>query len=279
MNIEDFVDHFCSKLKVLKSHDFIQKQQSNYVKQKKDELKPGEFLIECDFSENYAFIVQEAAQAFHYNNNQATLYTAICYYREEKELLHDNFIIISDCTAHDANAVHICNTKIIEHLQKRHKVKKIIYVSDGAKQHFKNRYNIQNLAYHVSDCGIPAEWHFHVTAHGKGAHDGLGATLKILARKYSLQTSSINSILTAEQLYSWAKQNLENITVYYYSQSDHTKSTRHLKRRFDRAPAIPRIQSNHSFVPVFDRKEPTKIKLSIGKFSICPNKDIFNMDI
>jgi hypothetical protein len=59
------------------------------------------------------------------------------------------------------------------------KQKKIIYVSDGAKQHFKNKFNIIDLMKHHTDFGIKAEWHFHVTAHGKGPHDGIGAAMKI----------------------------------------------------------------------------------------------------
>ena len=35
-------------------------------------LNEEEFLIFLDFAESYAFIIQNAAQAFHWNNNQAT---------------------------------------------------------------------------------------------------------------------------------------------------------------------------------------------------------------
>ena len=65
--------------------------------------------------------------------------------------------------------------------------KKIFYFSDGAAAQYKNRKNFANLAYHEEDYGVPAEWHFFATSHGKGPCDGIGGTVKRLATKASLQ--------------------------------------------------------------------------------------------
>ena len=35
-----------------------------------------------------------------------------------------------------------------------------------------------NLCFHEADFGVPAEWHFSATSHGKGACDGVGGTVK-----------------------------------------------------------------------------------------------------
>ena len=51
---------------------------------------------------------------------------------------------------------------------------KIKHFSDGASSQYKNQKNIHNLCLHESDFGIPAEWHFLATSHGKGACDGIG---------------------------------------------------------------------------------------------------------
>ena len=34
------------------------------------------------FAENYAFVVQNAAQSFHSNNDQATIFTVVIYYKD-----------------------------------------------------------------------------------------------------------------------------------------------------------------------------------------------------
>jgi hypothetical protein len=57
----------------------------------------------------------------------------------------------------------------------------IIYFSDGCAAQYKNRKNFLNLCNHDADFGLPAEWHFFATSHGKGPCDGVGGTVKRLA--------------------------------------------------------------------------------------------------
>ena len=66
-------------------------------------------------------------------------------------------------------------------------LKKVYYFTDGAAAQYKNKKNFVNLAFHVKDYMIEAEWHFFATAHGKGAPDGIGGTLKRQAARASLQ--------------------------------------------------------------------------------------------
>ena len=40
------------------------------------------------FAENYAFVVQNAAQSFHWNNDQATIFTVLIYYKKDNILKH-----------------------------------------------------------------------------------------------------------------------------------------------------------------------------------------------
>ena len=44
---------------------------------------------------------------------------------------------------------------------------KLIYFSDGAASQYKNYKNFINLCYHENDFGVPAEWNFFATSHGK----------------------------------------------------------------------------------------------------------------
>ena len=67
---EDFAEQICERLLELKPHSFTAKQQSYFFKDLKDTLKEGEFLILCDFAENYAFVVQNAAQSFNWKLDQ-----------------------------------------------------------------------------------------------------------------------------------------------------------------------------------------------------------------
>ena len=65
----------------------------------KDNLITGNFVVTLDFSENFAFVVQEAVQGFHWNNNQATVHPFVIYYKNNKtnKIEYVSYVGISDC--------------------------------------------------------------------------------------------------------------------------------------------------------------------------------------
>ena len=172
--VDEFVDMFCEKLELLRPHSFIAAQQASYYSDCKSGLAP--------FAEYYSFVLQDAAQGFHWNNSQATIHPFAAYFKKSGELCHLSFVIVSECLHHDTTAVHLYQRCFIAFLRRflpaRSQPQKIIYFSDGAASQYKNRKNFINLCYHKEDFGISAEWHFSTTVHGKGACDGLGGTIK-----------------------------------------------------------------------------------------------------
>ena len=71
---EEFINTLFEKFPKLLLHSFLASQQSSYLTHLKQSLKEGEYLIICDFAENYSFILQDAVQGFHWNNAQATVH-------------------------------------------------------------------------------------------------------------------------------------------------------------------------------------------------------------
>lgn len=255
MPMQEFIDLLCVRLKSLKSHHFIATEQTAYMKERKESLTDGEVLVQCDFSENYNFIAQDAAQSFHYNNDHCTVHPAVYYYRYNNEIRHRSLVLLSESLLHDTAAVYLMQTVLIEHIREVCDViTKVIYVTDGAAQHYKNRYQIANLLSHREDFGIDAEAHYHATAHGKTACDGVGAVLKREARRRSLQIVRGEPILTPDALYQWAKGHFKDLDVFYYTKQDHEDTQKRLKQRFDSAKAIPSIQKNHCFIPGPERE-------------------------
>jgi len=115
---------------------------------------------------------------------------------------------------------------LIPELKKNIKnLKKIIYMTDGAKQHFKNRYQIANLIHHKEDFGIKVEWHYSATVHGKSAYDGIDETFKREAYRANLIAKPDNALLTAEALYKWAKSNSKKLKFFYFGKIYHEKKT------------------------------------------------------
>lgn len=253
--VDDFIEELCTKLINLKTHHFVATEQSAFLKNLRSNLKAGEVLVQLDFSENYAFLVQDAAQVFHYNNDQCTVHPIVYYYStEDKVIQHQSIILLSDSLTHDTDAVFLSQQLLIDHIKKRCKAEKIYYFTNGAKQHYKNRFNMANLLHHEEDFGVQAEWHFHATAHGKGPCDGVGATLKRGATRASLQAPAHRAILTPQALLKWCKQNLSNIDIYFYTKQEHERVKRRLQHRFTEAKSIPDIQKSNSFTPLPGKK-------------------------
>lgn len=77
VDVSDFVEGLCDKLQILKPHSYIAKQQSEFIASTKENLKDGEVLVMFDFSENFSYVVQDASQAFHFNNDQCTVFPVV----------------------------------------------------------------------------------------------------------------------------------------------------------------------------------------------------------
>ena len=140
---EEFADTFCEKLELLRPHSFVASEQASFYAKCKSSLQPGEILVTADFSENYSFVLQDAAQGFHWNNSQATLHPFVAYFLDSGEVRHLSYVIISDCLHHDTVAVYLFQKWFIaflkDHLPERLQPKKMIYFSDGASSQYKNR--------------------------------------------------------------------------------------------------------------------------------------------
>lgn len=127
----------------------------------------------------------------------------------------------------------------------RDNVKKIFYFSDGAGSQYKNRFNLSNLANHVIDHNVEAEWNFFATSHGKGACDGVGGTVKRHAKKSSLQSN--DPITSAEKLFNWAKSFFKKISFFYCTSQQHAAHDELREPRFSEAKAIKDTMQFHFF--------------------------------
>lgn len=258
---DDFLDELLRKLSMLLMHSFVAKEQSKFLDDLKSELKEGELILICDFSENFSFVIQDEVQGFHWNSLQATIHPIIVYYKEANVLKHRSIVVISECLIHNTVAVHLFQKKVIELLHDGlidEKTKKIFYFSDGCAAQYKNKKNFINLCYHKADFGIDAEWHFFATSHGKGPSDGLGGTVKRLASKASLQRPFEDQILTPFQLYLWCTENIKNCNFVYAKIEEHIEEEKALKERFSQCQTIVGTRKKHCYIPQSKSQVKTK---------------------
>ncbi|KAJ4438226.1 hypothetical protein ANN_14165 [Periplaneta americana] len=137
--------------------------------------------------ENFAIKHQNEVMAGHWVNDPAssvTIYTAVLYYRqsEESNELHSQcYAVISDAPRHTTSEAEAFNKAILEDFCNNtpNPTKKVIAWTDGAAAHFKNRYMMATMSNDNYLNGIEYEsWNFFESYHGKGEHDGVGATVK-----------------------------------------------------------------------------------------------------
>ena len=250
--VDEFLDLFVGMLKKLKYHDFIAKTQAKFMKDTKQSLKPGEYLVIADFSENFSFIVQDEVQSFHWNNNQATIHPFVCYYMDSGKLSNLCFIVIAESREHDTIAVHLFQRKLIEFLTMHsgEKPKRICYMSDRCAAQYKNRKNFLNLCNHFADFGVQAEWHFFATSHGKSAGDGAGGTLKRLATKASLQRIYSGHILTPHDLYKFAVEEIKGMHFAFATCAEYEYEAQNLQERLKHSRTIPGTHQIHCAKPI-----------------------------
>lgn len=183
----------------------------------------------------------------------APVFPVVFYYESGNEIKHRSIVLLSDSATHDAAAVYIMQEKVIPEIQKVcSNVKKIVYVTDGVKQHFKNRFQMCNLINHKQDFNLEAEWHCYATAHGKGACDGIRAIVKREATRTSLQAKPNEAILNPEALFSWARKKFTNIEFFFYSKKNHQRTQKLLAKRLADAPRVTKIQMAHAFIPTIN---------------------------
>ena len=243
-SVEELIPYLCQKLCELL-----------LLRTTRENLKDGQFQVIVDFAKNYSFTVQDAIPGFNWNNDQATVYNIIIYYKDNTDVKYCSLVIISDCLSHDTIAVYSFHKILIDYLRSKFtSVNKILYFSDGAPQQYKNFKNVINLAHHKRDFDIDAEWNFYATAHGKGPCDGIGAAVKRAAVRASLQAVDNNHILTANDLFNWLSttDRLPSIDFRFSGQNDYHRNKRFLAKRFKLSSRIEHLQDQHYLLPIQD---------------------------
>ena len=249
---DDFLESFSAAIIKLLRHHQISREQADAFKRAKECLDDHTGVLVLDFAENYSFLVQDAAQGFHWDNSQCTLHPFVFYFKgSDGSIQHQSFCFISDMTKHSTAMVHTFLKTLIPLLKETHpQLQKINYYSDGCAGQYKNRYNFINLLFHEKDFGILAEWNFFATSHGKGAADGIPGAMKRSAAKASLQRPYNNQILTAWDFFEHCQKYCINIKCFYTAQTEVEEVTAALEPRFNMALIITGTQKHHHFQPI-----------------------------
>ena len=263
----EFIEQLIEKLQILKTHQFIHDQQTRFYYSLKENLKPGVVIAVGDFSQNYAFVIQDAAQGVHWSKSSCTLHPWVCYYRGQNGLIKTySLLFISDHLTHDTVAVYAFQEKLIPLLKTKLEQEEIIlekieYNFDGCSRQYKNKKNFLNLTFHEIDFGIPANCSFSATSHGKGPWDGVAGSAKREAAMESLRRPTEDQILTPMDFFNFIKEKFRNLQVEFISSEAILKLKQEvLVKRFKLAKTIKGTLGLHRFLTIPGNQTQLKVK-------------------
>ena len=132
----------------------------------------------------------------HWSQEELSLFCATAHYLQEGKPTFNHYVLCSNDLTHDKNTIFFYNSYIINDLKSKDLIFDMVhYWSDGPSSQFKNQHNFTNLLLHQKDHGMPADWNFFATSHGKGENDGAGGDVKNAVWRKVLQNKAVVSPL------------------------------------------------------------------------------------
>jgi hypothetical protein len=241
----------------LREHHYVAKEQARYFKMRKENLQENEAVIVMDFAENFAFELQESSQASYFHKQQATVFVAVVYTRNpvpDMPPVAHSYIFVSDYLEHTTGVVHNFQKKLVQEIIRDYpQVKKLLWFSDGARQHFKNLKGFRNLAEHKKEFfGLEGEWSFFATAHGKGSCDGVGGAFKLSVYRYNMKIRPNETPLrNAHEMAAWAQSQTDSKIekVFFVPKSELAQYCKRFERKHQTTMPFKGSSKCHHFVP------------------------------
>lgn len=239
-------------------HWIIRQAQRLAICVEKSQIKPRTAVLHFDFAENWSVVLPRAVQGFHWKNQMVSIFTCVATTQQKTY----SFGVISDDIVHDTAHALFALSAIEEWLEENIPVfLELIYVSDGAASHFKNRFQLHEMAKRNE----VTKWIFSATGHGKSACDGVGAVLKHQACLHNLRSSELETIGCAEDFFRVVAAKVPGI-VLLKCDATCLKDYRNLKKKdWNAVSPVKGIQTCHLWVKV--QNEDGSVNLAMEKYA------------
>ena len=275
--VMDFVDHLLDKLYNLIPHSYIARKQTAYFKERKANMNAGEVLCCMDFAENYSYVIQHEIQGYHWNNKYCTVHPCVCYFKVKNangdlETRHQSYCFLSEEVVHNVPMVHAFQTRLMSLLKdKVEGFSSVEYFTDGCAEQYKNYKSFSNIVYHEEDHGVPCEWTFFATSHGKSPCDGLGGSVKRCTANESLRRSPSNGITDVQKMLEYCQSAFEDVHFEVTCKEDIDTSSATLENRIALSSTLDGTRSFHYFKHEGNGKIGAKIISEDDTYDILVN--------
>ena len=231
---------FMDAMKVFKKHWFTMCRQFAAFRENKANIKEDECVVHVDFSENFNCKYHSEVQAVHFgaSHSQASLHTVIVYTALEDPLC---LCTISEDLTHGPVGIWAHLSPVLDCIKKEYpQVKHLTFWSDGPSSQYKQKGNFYRLSTDPFDHGFHTiSWNYFESCHGKGAVDGVGATIKRMANDAVRHGMDIE---TPHKLFDVMKQSSTSVRLMYIDNDQFTLSK---SRTPEKVPVIQGTRSLH----------------------------------
>lgn len=262
-------------------HNMNIKHQFDAIKELKSKLTSKDLLIHIDFAENYVCKYDTEIQSVHFgaSRQQITLLTGVAYSSGLKEA----FCTVTPELDHSASAVLAHLTPVLQHyLHQNQEIENLHFLSDSVSSQYRNK-----TIFHIMSTKLPEllpnirtqTWNYSEAGHGKGAPDGVGATLKRTADEIVAQGNDINNF---DVFFNVIKSKINNILLFSISKESITNSTENLKLS---APNLKPVRGSMKVHQACWTRESDKMMFrTLSCFSCktskeCPHYHLIEMDV
>ncbi|KAK3911370.1 Trigger factor [Frankliniella fusca] len=234
------------------THDFIACSQRDYLKKLKEDLPQNKVVIAMDFSMNYNCLVQGAVQSYHWSPKQATVHPTIIYIKNENgDLDRRSLIFISDDLEHDVPLVRKIQERTVAFLKEHFPhITDVEWATDGCASQYKSKGYFLNLCSQEEEFGLKASHSYFATSHGKSQCDADGGSVKRKARKASLQRPLDKQIISAQDLFQFCEENMQEKFIFKFINKSDVQPERELyHQRVAELQTVPGTRSFHYLKP------------------------------
>ena len=206
------------ELRVLKEHIETCKTQFREVKKEKVSLadSPHKVIMHLDWSQNLAIKQARGAHSAFYYNKQISLHPLVMWHQGGSS----SICTFSDSMCHDAAATWAGISGLLNELIREGYVE-IVFISDSPSKQYRNRFMVVLLEDFVQKnehIDLSLKWIYLESGHGKGAADGVGATVK--SKLMRIVGKEDNVDFSAGELKCSYEQEDQNVRVILYTAAD-----------------------------------------------------------
>lgn len=182
-----------------------------------------------------------------------------------------SYVVISNETSHSKYCVYTFLKQILSDVKYCYpNIDLLMIFSDNCAGQFKSKFTISTLCKIQDEHDLEVEWNFFSSIHGKGAVDGIGATVKRNVWM-SVKGNRDIHIATAKDFYEHVNKNVSGITSVYVDKITVAENEPVLDAFWDNIVSIPGIRECHYF-KVYDS---TNILISKTSQSLMEKMPVF----